>query len=185
LVAPDRRVARTRRVLHRALIDLVLARGWEAVSVQEVCHHADVGRSTFYAHFADKEDLLVSGFDEYRAALRREYPVPSRDGEPLAFARALMLHAREYQPLLAVLVGIKSGQLAQRSFRQLVVDLVREDLSAVAKASTRLDASVHFLAGAFLETLAWWIEMPKPIDASEVEKYFHELAAPIIARLRR
>ena len=66
----DRRVLRTRRTLREALVQLILQRGWEKVSVLEVCERADVGRSTFYTHFADKEELLLSGFDDLRQALR-------------------------------------------------------------------------------------------------------------------
>lgn len=44
----DRRVRKTRRLLHEALVTLILERGWDAVSVRDVCERADVGRSTFY-----------------------------------------------------------------------------------------------------------------------------------------
>lgn len=66
---PDRRVQRTRRQLREALITLILERGWDAVSVRDVCEKADVGRSTFYVHFADKENLLLSGFDDLHATM--------------------------------------------------------------------------------------------------------------------
>src|SRR6478752_8408264 len=57
---PDRRVARSRRALKEALTDLILERGYEAVTVQDVIDRADVGRSTFYAHYMDKDDLLMA-----------------------------------------------------------------------------------------------------------------------------
>src|SRR5215467_10760821 len=57
---PDRRVARSRRALKEALTDLILEKGYEAVTVQDVIDRADVGRSTFYAHFVDKDDLLMA-----------------------------------------------------------------------------------------------------------------------------
>lgn len=68
---PDRRVQRTRRLLHAAIIELIDEHGWDAITVQDVCQRADVGRSTFYVHFADKEELLVSGFGELRKQLQR------------------------------------------------------------------------------------------------------------------
>src|SRR5687768_13088670 len=68
----DPRVVRTRRQLRDALVASILERGWEAVSVTDVCERAEIGRSTFYVHFADKEELLLSGFDELHAALDRE-----------------------------------------------------------------------------------------------------------------
>ena len=58
----DRRVHRTRRLLHKALMSLILEKKYEFITVQEVLDRADVGRSTFYMHFQDKDDLLFSGF---------------------------------------------------------------------------------------------------------------------------
>ena len=57
---PDRRVGKTRRALKEALTDLILEKGYEGVTVQDVIDRADVGRSTFYAHFIDKDDLLMA-----------------------------------------------------------------------------------------------------------------------------
>src|SRR5690242_10979296 len=56
----DRRVNRTRRALKDALTDLILEKGYERVTVGDVLERADVGRSTFYAHFVDKDDLLMA-----------------------------------------------------------------------------------------------------------------------------
>ena len=57
---PDRRVNRTRRALKEALTDLILEKGYEHVTVGDVLDRADVGRSTFYAHFVDKDALLMA-----------------------------------------------------------------------------------------------------------------------------
>ena len=75
----DRRVRRTRRALRDALLELTLERGWDEVNVLDVCERADVARSTFYTHFADKEELLLSGFDDLRAALRATTGQAGRD----------------------------------------------------------------------------------------------------------
>src|SRR6476659_8968394 len=57
---PDRRVARAKRALKEALTDLILEKGYEAVTVQDIIDRADVGRSTFYDHLTHKEDLLMA-----------------------------------------------------------------------------------------------------------------------------
>ncbi len=59
----DRRVQKTRKLLQDALIDLVAEKGYEAVSIREILDQANVGRSTFYAHFQDKDQLLHSILD--------------------------------------------------------------------------------------------------------------------------
>src|SRR5262249_48157020 len=94
---PDRRIQRTRRTLHEALLALIRERGWDAVTVQDVCARADVGRSTFYVHFADKEELLLSGFAELRQSLRSHLADGRR--KRLGFTFALLEHAEEHGPI--------------------------------------------------------------------------------------
>jgi AcrR family transcriptional regulator len=60
---PDRRVRKTRKLLQDALMELVAEKGYESVSIREILDRANVGRSTFYAHFQDKEQLLHSILD--------------------------------------------------------------------------------------------------------------------------
>src|SRR5712691_188833 len=125
--ATDRRVRRTRRLLRDALLALVRERGWDEVSVSDVCERAEVGRSTFYTHFAHKEELLLSGFDDLREHLRAETEVAA-GASRLAFLRGLIDHVQENRRLFRALVGKRAGQLAQKNFRQFVFSLVRDDL---------------------------------------------------------
>ena len=114
----DRRVRRTRDALRDALLKLILERGWDAVDVRDICERADVGRSTFYTHFADKEDLLLSGFDDLRKALKALRPAVAGSGKPLAFTRGLFDHAHANRWLFRALVGKRSGLAVQKRFRQ-------------------------------------------------------------------
>ncbi|WP_240999879.1 helix-turn-helix domain-containing protein, partial [Streptomyces sp. Tu 4128] len=58
-MAEDRRTRRSRRALGAALVELVLERGFTALTVEDITERADVARATFYAHFRDKEDLFA------------------------------------------------------------------------------------------------------------------------------
>ena len=180
----DRRVQRTRRTLREALIALMIERGWDAVSVQDVCERANVGRSTFYTHFADKEELLVGGFEDLRRMIRAQLASATSPTEPLRFARGIIEHAYENQRLFRALVGKRSGQLVLTRFRELIVDLVQEDLSPVCQPGPRKDAVAHFIAGAFLELLAWWLEGRSPLLPADVEQLFLQLAKSALEVVR-
>ena len=65
----DRRVARTKQAISHALVALISKRGFEDLTVQDILEEANVGRSTFYAHFQDKEDVLLQGLEELQRAL--------------------------------------------------------------------------------------------------------------------
>lgn len=60
---PDRRIQRTRSLLHEALVGLLHENAYDEIAVQDILNLANVGRSTFYMHFRDKDDLLVSGIE--------------------------------------------------------------------------------------------------------------------------
>ena len=182
--AVDRRVQRTHRLLTDALIQLILERGWDSVSVQDICERADIGRSTFYTHFADKEDLLVGGLSTLGQFLR-EQAAATGSQQPLAFARGVIEHVDEQRRLFKALAGKRSGHLAQQHFRDLLVDLVREDLQALAPASPRLDVAVRYVAGAFFELLVWWLEARTQLKPADLEELFHELTTPVLALLKK
>lgn len=74
----DRRTARTRRALLTAFIELVLDRGYSEIGIADIVERADVGRSTFYAHFRSKDELLIASmqwmFDILADAMSPEAP---------------------------------------------------------------------------------------------------------------
>jgi AcrR family transcriptional regulator len=80
--APDRRVQRTRKLLQEALMTLILEKGYEAMTIQDIIDRANVGRATFYNHFLDKQDLLVSGFAELRVSLAQRRTTVTEAGPP-------------------------------------------------------------------------------------------------------
>src|SRR5215213_3349989 len=61
-IKADRRSERTRQLLNVALVELMSEQRFDEITVQDIIERADVGRSTFYAHYLDKDDLLVSDF---------------------------------------------------------------------------------------------------------------------------
>ena len=91
----DRRVRRTQAALRNALVALIIERGWDGFSVQELCERADVGRSTFYMHYADKEEVLGGGLADVGREIRAQLRSSGAD-RPLAFARPLLEHAQEH-----------------------------------------------------------------------------------------
>jgi AcrR family transcriptional regulator len=170
-------------MLREALIRLIHERGWDEITVQDVCERADVGRSTFYVHFADKEELLVSGFGDLRKELRAQ--VAGAKAGPLRFTLALFEHAREYQSVYRALLGRRTAQVVYRSFLELVIDLVNEDVAELAPAGPLRDAAVRYLAGAFWELLQLWSTRPSGSSALEVDEIFRRLSMPVLRELRK
>src|SRR5688572_18597064 len=120
----DRRVQRTRKLLQEALIALVLEKGYEAVTVQDIIDRANVGRSTFYAHFLDKQQLFLSGFEQLRVFLAQQHAVAARSGEHrLGFSLGMFEHVQGYLRLYRALVGNRSGAIVAEHMQQMITDL--------------------------------------------------------------
>src|SRR5215510_15281228 len=96
----DRRVQRTQQLLRDALIELIIEKGYEEVTVQDIIDRANVGRSTFYSHFMDKQQLLLSRLKQLRESLaqfQQSGVVTGAKGSgeerPLNFSLAMFQHA--------------------------------------------------------------------------------------------
>lgn len=181
----DRRVARTHGALRDALIALILDRGWDDTSVQDVCDRANVGRSTFYAHFANKEKLLTSSFGALRQVLRaRERSSGESRERAFGFAQGLIEHVHENQRLFRAVIGKRSGLVVQRRFRLLLIELVGEDLAVGGIPEARREAAAHYIAGALFELLTWWVDSRSSLAPHEMEAIFRELTTPVFGVLR-
>ena len=179
----DRRVRRTRAALREALVALIVERGWDGFSVQDLCQRADVGRSTFYMHFADKEEVLGGAFADLGRELRGQL-ARSGAARPLGFSIGLFQHAQEHLTVFRAWVGRRSSHIVQGKMRDLVLELVREDLARLLPSGSRRDGVAAFLAGALFELLIWSLEAKPPTTAGAADALFQELAAPVLAAAR-
>jgi AcrR family transcriptional regulator len=172
----DRRARRTREALRVALMGLMADRGWDDIDVQTLCDRADVGRSTFYQHYANKEELLKGSFAELRAFLLADAARHTEHG-PLAFLPGLLAHAREAQAVFRALLRRRSGQFVQDRFRELLVDLVQTSMPAASV--WKQEARAHYLGAALFEVLVWWIGENRPHNPAEVERLLLQLSQAV------
>ena len=187
--APDRRVDRTERVLHAALMSLIQEKGFESLSVQDILDRANVGRATFYAHFDNKEDLLASGIERLRTSLRElqrrtASGVTDADDRLFAFSHELFVHAHEHRTVFRAMLGKRSGVVIQQLIHKMLIDLVREDVKAMVGSGDALTPAVEavsqFIGGGLFGLLVWWTtgSMRMPVD--DVNAVFRRLAIPCI-----
>jgi AcrR family transcriptional regulator len=184
----DRRVQRTRQLLQGALLSLIRERGFEALSVQDIIDRADVGRATFYAHFDNTEDLLVSGIEGLRSALkegqRQALAQATRAEERVfAFSRQLFEHVEDHRDVFQAMVGRRSGTVIRQTFHKMLLDLVRQDVRTTTGAdarSTAGEARAQFIAGGLFGLVIWWVDAPKRPSVDDVDALFRRLARPAL-----
>src|SRR4051812_42681588 len=163
--ATDRRVRRTQRALREAFIGLVLERGYDAVTIEDITDRADVARATFYAHYEDKEQLLAALFEELTTEVTDRMTQVEHVPEHIRtdIVTAFYEHAAEYRDLYRVcLSGAGSGRP-----RAAYVDLIARGAATVF--TERIEAGglhprtdvadiCRMYAGAHTALLSTWLE---------------------------
>ncbi len=175
----DRRVARTRRSLQHAFLRLIVEKGYEAVSIQDICKAADVGRSTFYLHFKDKDDLKRSGLEHLRRALteHRQQSLDPNTRTPLDFSRPMFQHARDHVHIYRALVGSSGGGVALETIRRILSEQMKDDPLVLAWPSgEEREFRVQFVLGAFMSVLVWWLDRGASMDVTEIDQLFRRSA---------
>jgi AcrR family transcriptional regulator len=166
------------------LIALIVERGYDRITVQDILDRADVGRSTFYTHFRDKDALLVSSFDELRDDLRRELDaltpgeMPDDPAHPVS---VVFQHAYDHRPIYRALCRRPGGNVVDGHLRAMFGVLLRDHLRPhLAAAGSSLPPAIvaEFYASALIGVLTWWVNEDFPYGPHEVAAAYGALAAP-------
>jgi AcrR family transcriptional regulator len=164
LTENDRRVRRTRRALIDAFLCLVEEKGYEKTTVQDILDRADVGRSTFYAHYRDKEAVLLASFDDMQKDLRSEIDARAPAGQSLDIALPAMLvfgHVYNHKRVVRALCGKQAGNTVMQYLHGLIGELLAENLGPQPGpngSDVPAEVVAEFYAAAALGLLTWWID---------------------------
>jgi len=181
-------VQRTQQLLQDALIALIQEKGYEALSVQDIIDRANVGRATFYAHFDNKEDLLVSRLEGLRQSLKARQRQAMADSSPehriFAYTHDMFVHVDEHRRVFRSMVGKRSGAIIQQLFHKMLVDLIRDDVNVLAprgKAENMpREAIVQAIAGGLFGLILWWVDGPAKLAVDEVDAIFRRVTVPAL-----
>jgi AcrR family transcriptional regulator len=186
----DRRVQRTRRALHQALIELILEKRYDKITVQDIIDRADVGRSTFYAHFLDKDDLLVQGLAMFSDRLQAHLETPEHHGEEpehVLHSLTFFRHADMHHELYRAMQEGGGADVIMEAARKHLSNDIDGHLSTRFPDGTGADIPVpvitNFLAGAMLSVLMWWLDAGRPYSPEEINAMFRQLAMGAVDRL--
>ena len=183
----DRRVSRTKNLLQQGLCTLLRRKRYEAITVEDICAAANVGRSTFYAHFRSKDDLKRSGIESlHRLLAERQRAAPYDPSQHTIFGFSLSVfeHARDNLEHYRTLVGGRGGNVALTKVRQMLTDLVRSEFAAGSHSSVEgvpSELVVRYAVGAYMSVLTWWLDGGARLPAERIDAMFRTLATRGIA----
>jgi AcrR family transcriptional regulator len=173
----ERRRRQTRKQLIEAAVQLVLEKGYAAVTIQDITDRADLGRGTFYIHFKDKEEAVWSAIEDglrvTEEDAHRQFP-GGMPPQPEYYAyRNIFRHAEQNKDLYKVMLGGQgSGVMTARVQNHLAAELTR-DLSNLPS-----DVFLEFhipdvilaqvITGAVIQLVRWWLETPNKYSVEDM-----------------
>lgn len=172
---PDRRIARTRDMLGDAMIALMQEQPFDSITVQHVLERAGVSRSTFYAHYSDKNDLFLSDIEQFLeaagtflkrrgASARRLFPIEelfSHVADMRGLSEAINASGK-WQDMRELGIGCFARSIEQRLF-----------LAEVKMPAAELRATAHSLSGSLFSLLEWWLRSDMAMTPKELDASFH------------
>jgi AcrR family transcriptional regulator len=182
----DRRISRTRRNLQEALFDLILEKGFDSITVEEITTRADLGRTTFYLHYRDKEDLLMQAVrDQVDGLVSQLSQFPfrgvQRSGSNSGMEAVTPMIALAFQHVAQnvvfyrVLLRGEGTHAALQRLRQILAQAILELIRHFTQRDEKelnptipIDVFLNSLAGAWVGLMSWWLEEDMPYSPEEM-----------------
>jgi len=178
----ERRRRQTHKLLTQAALELVLERGYDAISIQDITERADVGRGTFYLHFKDKEEVIWTSFQDLFQQLEGESHRQLDHRMPqVEFYGLLNIfhHAEQHRDLYRVMFGGQgSSMLTARAqdfmARVFLNDIRRAPAPAGPNFNIPEEIEAQILTGIICRMLYWWLETPDSYSAEQMAAMVYE-----------
>ena len=175
----DRQSKRTQLLLGNALVELMMEKGYDAISVKDIIERANVGRSTFYAHYQGKDDLFVSQLDRVLEALTGHAADGVSAENPYFPSLGLFQHVQQQYKLFKILSWGSGADLMIKHFQKSLSDKIERQLRAAGQGfDLPIPIMANFMAGSFLSILRWWLDNKMVHSPEEIDKMFRNLTMP-------
>ncbi|HEU4552123.1 MAG TPA: TetR/AcrR family transcriptional regulator [Chitinophaga sp.] len=184
----DRRTQKTRQYLAGALKELIVEKGYDAITIQDIIDRANVGRSTFYSHYESKEELLIGNINFQEALVNtpndpENYPM----GVNLHY---LFHHTREHMHLVKAMAGTRSIDILSNYFAELCAAKIVKSYKtryAVSKANLQpVRYKAEAAARGIVSMLFKWLADGATLPEEHMIRYAKEiLHACMMAELKK
>ncbi len=184
----------TRAAIFVAFGTLLEQKSYSHITVQEILDVADIGRSTFYAHFETKDALLKAVCQELFQHIvdsamdaTHTHGLYSAEKAPKSMFCHLLQHLERNNRMVGLLCG-ENGDLFQRYFKESLNELVKTQVlpeggSGIPGLPT--DFLVNHISGSFVEMVLWWLKGNRQYTPEELDRYFSAVIRPVLAEQKR
>jgi len=184
----DRRVQKTQGLLREALHSLIAEKPYDAIVVKEILDRANVGRSTFYTHFRDKDELLVSSIYEMVHSVRATAPLRSGPWyeKVVWFSLPIFEYHQRHRSNGNTGMGVRGRTVLHDHLRRTLSQMAGDAIAAEPRRSRKAARSIApdllagYVASTFVLVFSWWLESKKPLSPKEIDELFRTLVLPAL-----
>ncbi len=151
----DRRVKRTRKSLAAALVDLALESSYDEVSVRQLTQRADIGYATFYRHFKNKDELLLSLFEAAAEDLKKQIAAVESQR---AAAELMFEHVRSMPRIYQLYVRLPEANPARQMVRAELEDILHARYKPREGANVPRDVAFNYIIQSATGLLTWYLD---------------------------
>ena len=177
-----RRVRRTRQRLNQALLDLVVEKEYETITIQDITDCADLNRATFYLHYSSKEELLIASLEERFDELVSKFDQLSADRPIWEEKQSILMtfeHVAEHDRLYKVLLSERGMGYLMHRIVNYIADLsakqLQDSLPKEAVLSVPAGLISRHVAGSLFALLSWWVTNDMPYPAEYMTNVMHQM----------
>lgn len=178
----DRRSTRTQRSLSEALVELIKEKRFDEITVQNVIDRADVGRSTFYSHFRDKEDLFQKDWERFLDGFAQHIDWEKAGAGQFVPVVYLFRHLQDFQPFYKSLVRSQKTDHLFKSgltyLSQKIGTALTSRLRGKSAPPIPIPILANYLACELFALLKWWLDHDMPYPPERMDEIFHRLVTP-------
>lgn len=191
----DRRQKKTRAAIFQAFGSLLSRKSYSRITIQEIIDRANVGRSTFYAHFETKDDLLRELCSDLFGHVFSPGLMPEKTHD---FSRAtenpeksvthILYHLKDNEKNIIGILNGESGNIFLQFFRPYLNELVKSRILGNPEPRTRNlpdDFLLNHISGSFMNMIQWWIKNGLKQSPEEMASFFEAVIHPVIGVNRR
>jgi len=175
----DRRSQRTQQALMDALISLLAVKSYDEISINDLVDCANVGRSTFYAHYQTKDDLLKSGFERVLGMLIQQISFGESDQDLRLDTTLFFHHAQGHYEIYRTLVWGSGFDVLMKDGHAALSAKFEESftlhLSGRPEPSIPLAVLSYTMAGTLLILLKWWLDHKMPYSPERMDEIFQQM----------
>ncbi len=187
----DRRSKRTQDFLRQALVTLIHEKPYDSIAVREILDRANVGRSTFYTHFRDKDDLLVSSIHDMLGSVRSADPSSpgSRYERILWFSLPIFQYQQQHRHIGGARMGTRGRAILHDHLRKVLADLiagaVKKELHRPRRAAGQLSADliISYISSTFILVLDWLVASRTSLSPKAADELFRSLVMPTLSAI--